>query len=91
MAYGSNTNRRTYKKRDPSAKKRKKVCRFCEDGIKYIDFKDERTLRRFTTERGKMVPRRTSGNCAKHQRALTRSIKRARYMAIMGFVTESFR
>jgi len=72
-------------------KRRRKVCRFCENKINYTDFKDERLLRRFTTERGKIVPRRVSGNCAKHQRKLTTAIKRARYMAIMPFASESFR
>ena len=74
-----------------SGKKRKKVCRFCENKINYIDFKDERILRRFVTERGKIVPRRISGNCAKHQRKLTTAIKRGRHLAIMAFESESFR
>jgi small subunit ribosomal protein S18 len=72
-------------------KKRKKVCRFCENKIDFIDFKDERLLRRFVTERGKIVPRRISGNCARHQRKLTTAIKRSRHMAILAFESESFR
>ena len=72
-------------------RRRRKVCRFCENHIAYIDFKDDRTLRRFVTERGKIVPRRISGNCAKHQRSLTQAIKRARHMAIMAFASESYR
>ena len=72
-------------------KKRKKVCRFCENKISFIDFKDERLLRRFVTERGKIVPRRISGNCARHQRKLTTAIKRSRHMAILAFESESFR
>jgi small subunit ribosomal protein S18 len=71
--------------------KRKKVCRFCENKIEYIDFKDDRLLRRFVNERGKIIPRRISGNCARHQRRLTRSIKRARVLAIMAFESESYR
>jgi small subunit ribosomal protein S18 len=71
--------------------RRRKVCRFCENKIDYIDYKDERLLRRFTNERGKIIPRRISGNCARHQRALTRSIKRARVLAIMAFESESYR
>lgn len=71
--------------------RRRKVCRFCENKIDYVDHKDERILRRFVTERGKMVPRRISGNCAIHQRKLTRAIKRARILAIMPFVSESYR
>ena len=77
--------------RDYGGRKRKKVCRFCENKINYIDFKDDRILRRFVTDRGKIVPRRISGNCAKHQRKLTTAIKRARYIAIMAFESESFR
>ncbi len=76
---------------DFAGKRRKKVCRFCEDGIQYIEYKDERLLRRFVTERGKIVPRRITGTCAKHQRMLTTSIKRARHLAIMPFVAESYR
>jgi small subunit ribosomal protein S18 len=72
-------------------RRRKKVCRFCENKIDFIDFKDERSLRRFVTERGKIVPRRISGNCARHQRKLTTAIKRSRYMAILAFASESFR
>ena len=67
------------------SKRRRKVCRFCENKISYIDFKDDRMLRRFVTERGKIVPRRISGNCAKHQRKLTTAIKRGRHMAFMAF------
>ncbi len=72
-------------------KRRKKICRFCENNIDYIDFKDDRLLRRFVTERGKIVPRRISGNCAIHQRKLTKAIKRGRHMAIMAFESESYR
>jgi small subunit ribosomal protein S18 len=78
-------------KRKGGFSRRRKICRFCENKIDYIDHKDERLMRRFVTERGKMVPRRVSGNCAIHQRKLTRSIKRARHLAIMPFVSESFR
>ena len=77
--------------RDYSSRRRKKVCRFCENKINYIEFKDDRVLRRFVTDRGKIVPRRISGNCARHQRKLTTAIKRARHMAIMAFESESFR
>jgi small subunit ribosomal protein S18 len=71
--------------------RRRKVCRFCENKITFVDFKDERMLRRFMTERGKIVPRRISGNCAIHQRKLTVAIKRGRHMAILPFVAESYR
>jgi len=76
---------------DYGLKKRKKVCRFCENKITFIDFKDERLLRRFVTDRGKIVPRRISGNCARHQRKLTTAIKRSRHVAILAFESESFR
>lgn len=64
---------------------RRKVCRFCADSTMVIDYKDYRTLRYFTTERGKIIPRRISGNCAKHQRELTTAIKRARILALLPF------
>ena len=72
-------------------KKRKKVCRFKENGINYIDYKDDRLLRRFVTERGKIIPRRMSGTCARHQRELTRAIKRARQIAILPFAADTVR
>ncbi|MBW1740990.1 MAG: 30S ribosomal protein S18 [Deltaproteobacteria bacterium] len=65
--------------------RRRKVCRFCADSSLTIDYKDPRTLRFFTTERGKIIPRRVSGNCAKHQRELTTAIKRARTIALMPY------
>lgn len=70
---------------------RRKVCKFCADSSLMIDYKDARTLRYFTTERGKITPRRISGNCAKHQRALTLAIKRARNMALLPFTTSTVR
>ena len=71
--------------------RRRKICRFCENKITSIDYKDDRILRRFVNERGKMIPRRISGTCAHHQRMLTRAIKRARILAIMAFESESYR
>jgi len=65
--------------------RRRKVCRFCVDASIIIDYKDPRTLRFFTTERGKIIPRRVSGNCARHQRKLTAAIKRARTIALMPY------
>jgi len=65
--------------------RRRKVCRFCADPSLAIDYKDPRTLRFFTTERGKIIPSRVSGNCAKHQRQLTTAIKRARTIALMPY------
>ena len=69
---------RTYK-RTP----KKKVCQFCADKIDEIDYKDVARLRRFVTEKGKIIPRRMSGLCAKHQRALSTAIKKARVMALL--------
>jgi len=66
-----------------------KICRFCEDKAMKIDYKDERMLRRFMTDRGKIIPRRMSGTCARHQRSLTRAIKRARQIALVPFAAES--
>ena len=77
MAY--NRGRMTYHRR--------KICRFCADSNLKIDYKDFRSLRYFTTERGKIIPRRISGNCAKHQRMLTVAIKRARDIALLPYTT----
>ena len=71
--------------------RRKKICRFCDNKIDYIDYKDERLIRRFVNDRGKILPRRITGNCAVHQRELTTSVKRARIMAILAFASESYR
>lgn len=67
---------------------RRKVCAFCVDKAESIDYKDTPKLRRFATDRGKILPRRISGNCAKHQRQLTVAIKRARHIALLPYVTE---
>jgi len=66
---------------------RRKVCRFCADKTLAVDYKDVRTLQSFITEGGKIVPSRTSGNCAKHQRQLSVAIKRARVIALLPFST----
>ncbi len=68
--------------------KRKKVCVFCVDKVQSIDYKDAAKLRKFISERSKILPRRTTGTCAKHQRQLTQAIKRARQIALIPFVTE---
>ncbi len=64
---------------------RKKVCSFCVDKAEFIDYKDVAKLRKYITERGKIVPRRVTGTCAQHQRELTTAIKRARYVALLPF------
>lgn len=69
-------------------KGKKKVCGFCMDKVEYIDYKQSEKLRRFITERGKILPRRISGNCARHQRQLTTAIKRARQMALLPYTAE---
>ena len=66
---------------------RNKVCRFCADKETGIDYKDAKTLRIFLTERCKIIPRRISGNCAKHQRRLTVAVKRARHLALLPYTT----
>lgn len=68
--------------------RKKKKCRFCSDPSKVIDYKELDTLNKMTTERGKIVPARISGNCAKHQRQLAAAIKRARIAALLPFVAE---
>ncbi len=65
--------------------RRRRVCRFCADSSLKIDYKDPRSLRYFMTERGKIIPRRISDNCAKHQRELTLAIKRARQIALLPY------
>ena len=74
--------------RNRGRKPRRKGCSFCVDKVDHIDYKDAAKLRRFTTERGKILPRRISGNCAKHQRQVTLAIKRARNIALLPFTAE---
>jgi ribosomal protein S18 len=68
--------------------KRRKVCYFTANGITYIDYKDVELLKKFISERGKILPRRVTGTSAKYQRMLTRAIKRARQMALLPYVAE---
>ena len=75
-------------KRDRSRRPRKKVCSFCVEKVEQIDYKEVAKLRRYITERGKILPRRISGNCAKHQRQVTVAIKRARNIALLPFTAE---
>ncbi len=69
-------------------RRRKKVCVFCADKNAVIDYKDVNRLKKFVSERGKILPRRITGTCAKHQRALTVAIKRARHVALMPYVQD---
>ena len=78
---------RNDKVRGPRRPKRK-VCAFCVDKVDYIDYKDVAKLRRYITERAKILPRRISGCCAKHQRQLTVAIKRARHIALLPYISD---
>jgi small subunit ribosomal protein S18 len=71
--------------------KKYRPCRFCESKEIYIDFKDEKRLVRFISEQGKVIPRRITGTCAKHQRQLIQAIKRARHLALLPYVSETIR
>ena len=64
----------------------KKTCSICEMGVRVVDYKDDRTLQRFITDRGKILPRRISGSCARHQRQIGTAIKRARHIALLPFI-----
>lgn len=68
--------------------RRKKVCRFCADKTKEIDYKDVDTLRNFVTERGKILPKRITGTCAIHQREVTKAVKRARIVALLPYTAD---
>ena len=72
----------------PNRQRRKKVCTFCADKIEHIDYKDVARLRKCTSERAKILPRRISGTCAKHQRQLTVAIKRARHIALLPYISD---
>lgn len=83
MAFPPRTNgNKRNKKRKP------KVCMFCVDKVEHIDYKEIDKLKKFISERGKIVPRRVTGNCAKHQRQLTEAIKRVRYLALLPYSAE---
>ncbi len=69
-------------------KRKKKVCAFCAEKVEYIDYKDAAKLRKFVSERSKILPRRITGTCAKHQRELTTAIKRARQIAILPYISD---
>jgi small subunit ribosomal protein S18 len=70
---------------------RKKVCKLCIDRVAFVNYRDEKRLQRAITDRGKIVPRRISGNCARHQNQITLAVKRARYLALLPFASESYR
>ena len=88
MAYNKGEKDNASSRRRP-VRRRKKVCAFCSDKEhNFIDYKDVAKLKRYMSERGKILPRRITGNCAKHQRALTVAIKRARHIALMPYVQD---
>ncbi len=69
-------------------RRKKRVCAFCAEKVDAVDYKDVAKLKKFVSERGKILPRRITGNCAKHQRVLTVAIKRARHVALMAYVQD---
>lgn len=75
-------------KRERGRRPRKRVCSFCIDKVESIDYKDTHKVRKYITERGKILPRRISGNCAKHQRQVTVAIKRARHIALLPYIVD---
>jgi small subunit ribosomal protein S18 len=75
-------------RRERGRRPKRRVCSFCVDKVEHIDYKDVNRLKRYITERGKILPRRISGNCACHQRGLTQAIKRARIVALLPFTVE---
>ncbi len=81
MAYEKNDRR-------PNKKGRRKVCAFCVEKVECIDYKDVNRLNKFTSDRAKILPRRVTGTCAKHQRELTTAIKRARQIALLAYTSD---
>ncbi len=87
--YKNNHGDREYSGRGKGPRRgRRRVCSFCVDKAENIDYKDIAKLKKYVTERGKILPRRISGNCAKHQRQLTEAIKRARIVALLPYTSE---
>lgn len=75
-------------RRERGRRPKRRVCSFCVDKIPQVDYKEAQKLRRFITERGKILPRRITGNCARHQRQLTVAIKRSRHIALLPFTVD---
>ena len=76
------------KRRSPGGLRRKKICQFCADKTETIDYKDVEKLRKYVTDRGKILPKRITGSCAVHQREVTRAIKRARIVALLPYTSD---
>jgi small subunit ribosomal protein S18 len=83
--------RRTRRERDSQTPRKKRTCRFCDAKELYIDYKDEKRLQRFVTEQGKIIPKRITGTCARHQRQLVQAIKRARHLALLPYISDTIR
>ena len=75
-------------KKRPGMRRKKRVCSFCAENSETLSYKDVAKLRRYVSERGKILPRRINGNCAKHQRVLTVAVKRARHLALMPYTMD---
>ena len=88
MAFNREKSDAPRRKPGMSMRRRKKVCLFCSEEDKKIDYKDVATLKKYVSERGKILPRRVTGACAKHQREMTTAIKRARHIALMPYTVE---
>ena len=88
MPYNKTEQKEAAPMRRRPMRRRKKVCVFCADKNQVIDYKDANLLRKYISERGKILPRRITGNCAKHQRALTVAVKRARQIALLPYVAD---
>lgn len=85
------TSRLGYSTTKDTAVRKKRTCKFCDNDEIYIDYKDEKKLQRLVGEQGKIIPKRITGTCAKHQRQLVKAIKRARHLALLPFVSETIR
>ena len=77
-----------FDKNNPKNRKRRKVCQFCEQKATFVDYKNTDTLKHYLSERGKILPRRTTGACAMHQRQVTEAVKRARQVALLPYVID---
>lgn len=88
MSGSKKDNKGRYNRRGRMRRPRKKVCSFCVDKVDEINYKDYVKIRKYISERGKILPRRISGNCAKHQRQLTKAVKRARHIALLPYTSE---
>ena len=87
MAFNKTEKSDAPRKKAP-IRRRKKVCVFCGENVQPVDYKDAATLRKYISERGKILPRRITGTCAKHQRAVTTAVKRARHIAILPYTVD---